>query len=100
MSTNPATLPAAQARDTTTPPVAAPTTARRLTRRERALRHWNRMALLFLGVILFYMASSLFLIPAPVDQPELPAIFAGFGVAPLFGLAVAYWLIRMDLKQR
>jgi hypothetical protein len=71
-----------------------------LARKERALRHWNRMALLALGVLLLYMAASLFLIPAPPDQPALPGIFAGFAVAPLFGLAVAYWLIRLDLKQR
>jgi hypothetical protein len=91
MSTNPATRP------TDTPDASA---ARLLASKARALRHWNRMALLSLGVILLYMAACLFLLPAPIDQPQMPGIFAGFAVAPLFALAVAYWLIRLELKQR
>ncbi len=76
MSTKPATLPAKAA----TAGRAAPTTAQRLTRQERTLRQWNRLVLLGLAVILGCMAVSLFLVPAPPDPPELPAMIAGFGL--------------------
>jgi hypothetical protein len=77
----------------------APVAARRLTRRERTLRHWNRMAVLFLVLILMYVVGCLAFIPATADQPSLPAVFAGFALAPLLGLAVAYWVTRMELTR-
>jgi hypothetical protein len=101
MSTQPTALANGPTRiaaaDTST---TAPVAARRLTRRERTLRLWNRMAVLFLALILMYVGGCLAFIPATADQPSLPAIFGGFAFAPLLGLAVAYWVTRMELTRR
>jgi hypothetical protein len=84
---------------TMTPTLTAAAAGRRLTRRERALQHWNRVALALLAVVLIYMVGCLVLVQAPVDQPELPGMLAGFGVAPLLGLAFAYLVTRGEVTR-
>jgi hypothetical protein len=92
--------PAALAALTTSveaPAVAAP---RRLSRQERTLRFWNRVSVAVVALILVYMVGCLMLVEAPVDQPDLPGLMAGFGVAPLLGLLFAYLVTRTELTRR
>ncbi len=44
--------------------------------------------------------GCLALAQALVDQPELPGMLAGFGLAPLLGLVIAYLLTRAELTRR
>ena len=83
----------------TTSSIPAAAASRRLTRRERTLQHWNRIALALLALVLIYMVGCLLLVQAPVDQPELPGMLAGFGVVPLLGLTVAYLVTRGEVTR-
>lgn len=96
-STTPSSMPLTTPATTAAPARVAPS---RQSRRQRSLQLWNRVAWASLGVILLYMVGCLALVQAPVDQPELPGLLAGFGLAPLIGLLFAYLLTRAELTRR
>jgi hypothetical protein len=100
MQVKSATVPSTGAPATTRAVPAAAAAPRRPTRGARALQHWNRVALALLALVLIYMVGCLVLVQAPVDQPELPGLMAGFGVAPLLGLMFAYLVTRGELTRR
>lgn len=80
--------------------VPASATSRRLSQQARKLQFWNRIAMMFGVLILLYAVGCLVLVEAPVDQPQLPGLMAGFGVVPLLGLSMAYLLTRAELTRR
>jgi hypothetical protein len=92
-------MPSAGATATTQAVPLAGVAARRPTRRARTLQFWNRVTLAFVALVLFYMVGCLVLVQAPVDQPELPGILAGFGVVPFLGLTMAYLVTRAELTR-
>ncbi len=96
-STTPSSMPSTDPATTAAP---APVALARQRRRQRSLQLWNRVALASLGVILLYVVGCLALVQAPVDQPELPSLLAGFGLVPLIGLLFAYLVTRAELTRR
>ena len=84
-----------------TPPLPDQPPRRPAPARVRAgrLRGWNVAAAACLVIILGYMGVVALTLAAPTTEPQRPLMVAGLGLAPLVGLALAYWVVRTEVRR-